>query len=688
MVENSSLILALLDLFLPLLSFIVLIFFGKNIGSYAHWLSLALIGGMLCVAGRLFANIFHHSETPILSTSIEWFTTGSFTVNLGFLINNVAAIMLFVVSLISFLVHLYSVAYMKGDPRYTRYFAYLGIFTFSMNGIVLADSLLMMYIFWELVGLSSYLLIGFWFEKDSAADACKKAFLTNRVGDIGMFIGIMILFFTIGTFQIDGLVEGVKNGAFAGNMTLLTVAGILVFMGAVGKSAQFPLHIWLPDAMEGPTPVSALIHAATMVAAGVYMVVRIFPILTPDALEIIAYIGGITAIMAAIIAITQNDIKRVLAYSTVSQLGYMIMALGVGAYQAGFFHLTTHAMFKACLFLCSGSVIHAMHHALHEIKDHDTDPQDMRNMGGLRDKMPITFYAMMIATLSISGVPFFSGFLSKDAILAGTLSYYQLHQGWTIFLPIAGFGSALITAFYMFRLIFLTFYGVPAKKKINSHIYESPIAMTFPLILLSVLSFALIFTLPVTLNPIDSHGWLTNAVPMVNNVAGLDMHAVEEGIHHAHYPAMGISLAVAFIGIFLSILFYFLRKIDVGKIAIVANRLKLYNISFNKFYIDEIYNIMIYRPFLSLSRLCSKLDWDLYDQKFIDGWGWLTIKLSDKSGEVDYNWLDQKLVDGFGKITKYFGRNLQSTQNGVVQNYLLGGLLGVLFLIILITNIK
>jgi NADH-quinone oxidoreductase subunit L len=275
--------------------------------------------------------------------------------------------MLLVVALISFLVHLYSVEYMKGDPRYSRYFAFLGVFTFSMNGIVLADSLVMMYIFWELVGLSSYLLIGFWFEKESAANASKKAFLTNRVGDIGMFIGIMILFFEIGSFQISGLIEGVQNGAFSEDMTLLTIAGVLVFMGAIGKSAQFPLHIWLPDAMEGPTPVSALIHAATMVAAGVYMVVRIFPILTPDALEVIAYVGGITALMAAIIAITQNDIKRVLAYSTVSQLGYMIMALGVGAYQAGFFHLTTHAMFKACLFLCSGSVIHAMHHALHEL---------------------------------------------------------------------------------------------------------------------------------------------------------------------------------------------------------------------------------------------------------------------------------------------------------------------------------
>lgn len=681
MMENSITILALGNLFLPLLSFAVLIFFGKRLGEKSHWVALALVGGMLGIAISFFSNVFINTGSPILKTSVSWFTTGHFSVDLGFLIDNVAAIMMLVVAIISFLVHFYSVGYMKNDPRYSRYFAYLGLFTFSMNGIVLADNLVMMYIFWELVGLSSYLLIGFWFEKHSAADACKKAFLTNRVGDIGMFIGIMILFFTIGTFQIDGLIEGVHGGAFAGNMALLTVAGVLLFMGAVGKSAQFPLHIWLPDAMEGPTPVSALIHAATMVAAGVYMVVRIFPILTPQALEFIAVTGGITALMAAIIAITQNDIKRVLAYSTISQLGYMIMALGVGAYQAGFFHLTTHAMFKGCLFLCSGSIIHAMHHALHEMKDHETDPQDMRNMGGLKDKMSITFWTMLIATLAISGVPFFSGFLSKDAILAGTLAYYQLHQGWTIFFPIAGFGAAVITAFYMFRLIFLTFFGKPANDKVYANIHESPFQMTFPLILLAGLSFAIFFTVPFSVNPFGSQGWFTHSVPMVENVAGLDMHVVEEGIHHAHYTAMGISLIVALIGILLSIMFYLLRKIDAAAVAARLNKLKLYSISFNKFYVDEIYNLIIYKPFLALSWLCSKLDWDVYDQKFIDGWGWLTIKLSDKSGEADYNWLDQKVVDGLGRITLYFGRNLKLTQNGVVQNYLLGGILGVLLLV-------
>tara|TARA_Y100000590_G_scaffold383166_1_gene453624 strand:+ start:828 stop:2729 length:1902 start_codon:yes stop_codon:yes gene_type:complete len=619
-------------------------------------------------------------ESHLFADSFTWFSTGEFTVYLGILIDNTTAIMMVVVALISLLVHCYSISYMKGDARYSRYFAYLGLFTFSMNGIVIADSLIMMYVFWELVGLSSYLLIGFWFEKNSAANACKKAFLVNRVGDIGMFIGIMILFFTVGTFQIEHLIDGVEKGAFGENTTLLTVAGILVFMGAVGKSAQFPLHIWLPDAMEGPTPVSALIHAATMVAAGVYMVFKIFPILTPQALEVIAFTGAITALMAAIIAITQNDIKRVLAYSTVSQLGYMIMALGVGANQAAFFHLTTHAMFKACLFLCSGSVIHAMHHALHEIKDHDTDPQDMSNMGGLYKKMPITYYSMLVATLAISGVPFFSGFLSKDAVLAGALSYYHHYHGWAVIMPIAGFGAALITAFYMFRLIFMTFHGKPANNAIHEHIHESSYQMTFPLVLLASLSFAIFFTLPTTINPFDSHGWFTHAIPFANNVAGLDMHVVKEGIHHAHYSAMFLSLLVAAIGIGLAVLLYLMKKVDIGKIAERMKQLKLYQLSYNKFYIDEIYDLFIYKPFMALSWLASKIDWDLYDQIFIDGWGWITLKISKKSGEADYNWLDQKVVDGFGRATQYFGTNLKLTQSGVVQNYLLGGIVGMLLL--------
>jgi len=680
--DNSTLF-ALLILFLPFTAFLYQLFFGKKLGAQTHFVSLGIMAVVLALSLGFFFQLFDHAlVSPILDVSGEWFSTGAFTLELGFYIDKITVIMLLVVSLISFLVHLYSVAYMKDDPRYSRYFAFLGLFTFSMNGIVLSNSLIMMYLFWELVGLSSYLLIGFWFEKNSAANACKKAFLTNRVGDIGMFIGMLLIFFLVGTFSINGITDAVASGAFEGNMQLLSIAGVLVFMGAVGKSAQFPLHIWLPDAMEGPTPVSALIHAATMVAAGVYMTVRIFPFLTPEALQVVAVIGGITALGAALIAITQMDIKAVLAYSTISQLGYMIMALGVGAYQAGFFHLVTHAMFKACLFLCSGSVIHAMHHSLHHLDDHHTNPQDMANMGGLKSKMPITYTAMLISTLAISGVPFFSGFLSKDAILAGTLSYYHAHHGWTIFLPIAGFGAAMVTAFYMFRLIFKTFHGEPHKSEIHDHIHESPIAMTAPLIILSVLSLAVVFTLP-QINPLDGHGWFTHAVGSGSNVAGLDMDVVNEGIHHAHHDAMNISLLVATIGILLSSLFYFFKKVNLEKLAGKMDLIGLYSLSKNKFYIDDIYNTLLYKPFMWFSKLASTIDWDIYDQKIVDAWGWITMKISIKSGEADYNWLDQKIIDGFGRFANYFGNELRATQSGVVQNYLMGGIVGLVAIILI-----
>ena len=670
-------------LFLPILSFIILIFFGKKIKEKSHLIALPLIG--LTLLNSIHFLFLHAGKSfSQISNSLEWFNTGSFMVSLGYVIDNVTIIMLCVVSLISFLVHLYSSEYMKGDSRYSRYYAFLGIFTFSMNGIVISDSLIMMYIFWELVGLSSFLLIGFWFEKEKPPLAANKAFLTNRVGDIGMFIGIMILFFSIGTFNINDLVAGINSNSI--NINLLTAAGILVFMGAVGKSAQFPLHIWLPDAMEGPTPVSALIHAATMVAAGVYMTFRIFPFLTEIALIVIAVIGAITALMAAITAITRNDIKAVLAYSTISQLGYMIMALGVGAPVYAFFHLVTHAMFKACLFLCSGSVIHAMHHSLHHLDDHHTDPQDMNNMGGLKQKMPITHAAMLISTFAIAGVPFFSGFLSKDGILAAVLSFHVKYGGWTIILPIAGFGAAMITAFYMFRLIFKTFYGKPNKKEIYDHVHESSYAMTAPLILLSLLSLAITFTAKV--NPFKSSGWFKDLIYSFGKSHNfLDMKYVNNGIKAAHYDAMYLSLGVASIGIFLSIIFYYFKRVDLEKISSLFNTVGLYNLSRNKFYVDSIYSKIIYRPFMRFSKLSSIIDWDIYDQKIIDSWGWIVLNISKLSGKADYNILDQKIIDGVSHITNYSSKKLKRTQSGVLQNYLLAGFAGLVVLILLIKQI-
>ncbi len=677
---DNNLIYSLLILFLPLVSFVYQIFFGKILGRNTHFISISLIATIFGLSLSFLFQSINKGYGTILDVSTIWFSSTDFNVSLGIYIDNITSIMLCVVSFISLLVHIYSTEYMKDDPRYSRYFGFLGIFTFSMNGIVLADSLIMMYIFWELVGLSSYLLIGFWFEKDSAANACKKAFLTNRVGDIGMFIGMMILFFSVGSFNINELIYGTKNM----NLELLTIAGLLVFMGAIGKSAQFPLHIWLPDAMEGPTPVSALIHAATMVAAGVYMTFRIFPFLTPDALAIIAVIGAITALCAAIMAVTRNDIKAVLAYSTISQLGYMIMALGVGAHLYAFFHLVTHAMFKACLFLCSGSVIHAMHHSLHHLHDHDTDPQDMRNMGGLKNKMPITHLAMLISTLAIAGVPFFSGFLSKDGILAGVLSYYHMHHGWTLLLPLAGFGAAMITAFYMFRLIFMTFYGKPNKQEIYSHVHESPLLMTVPLILLSLLSTAFAFTL--NFNPLLSKGWFKTLIGKSKNNF-LDMYIIKEGIHHAHDQAMYLSLFVASLGILTSVIFYYFKKVDLAKVTRLVNILGLYNLSKNKFYIDRIYSALLYRPFMRQTKIFTWLDWDVYDRIFINGWSWVTLSISKISAYTDYNWLDQKVIDGTAHLSKYISKKLKSTQSGVIQNYLLSGTIGLIIVFIIFQNL-
>jgi NADH-quinone oxidoreductase subunit L len=678
--DNLFIRYSVLILFLPLLAFIIQIFVGKRLPRQGDWVSISAIVSTLILSIIMFVKMlieynpdFHHES------SFTWLDMGDFNIKLGFLVDNITIVMLLVVSLISTCTHIFSTQYLKGDIRYSRYFAYLGLFTFSMNGIVLANNLMSMYMFWELVGVSSYLLIGHWFEKDSAADASKKAFLTNRVGDIGFFIGIMLIYTAIGSFAFSDIFEGVSTGMIKG--TTLTIAGVGLFLGAMGKSSQFPLHIWLPDAMEGPTPVSALMHAATMVAAGVYLSVRVFPLLTPDALLVVAYVGGITAIFAATIAITQNDIKKVLAYSTVSQLGYMILAVGTGVYTAAFFHLLTHAMFKANLFYGSGSVIHSMHHALHERHDHETDPQDMRNMGGFRKKMPITHFSMLLSTFAIAGVPLFSGFLSKDAILAGTLSFAQ-HNPQHILLPIFGFSAAAITAFYMFRMIFLTFYGEAKKPEIINDIHESPKEMTGPLVLLGGLSLFIWYTLPY-FNPMSTHGWFTDLVVPRNAVVpgNLTAKEIEDGAHHAHYLAMYISIAVAFSGIALAYLMY-IKKVFVPK-----NWAKkagfLYYWSLNKYYFDQNYNRFLYQPTLRLARKVAWVDWDLYDKYFINSFGHLTNIASKITGKLDYHGIDQVFVDGNGKIVNLFGKIIKTIQTGRLQNYILYVTAGVIILMIL-----
>ena len=693
--------LALFILFLPLLSFALQIFFGKRFEEKkGEWVSVGIQFITLIMSLAMFVMMMsRHDPHFSLEVHQSWLDLGVFKIDLGIYIDNVTVIMLNVVALISALVHLFSTAYMAGDVRYSRYFGFLGIFTFSMNGIVLSNSLFMIYIFWELVGLSSYLLIGHWWEKKSAGDAAKKAFITNRVGDIGMFMGMMIIATVLGTFNFELIAERVQDGSWAAQAgtlfggidphKLLTIAGVLVFMGAVGKSAQFPLHVWLPDAMEGPTPVSALIHAATMVAAGVYLTVRLFPFLTADAMATIAFIGGFTALYAATIAITQNDIKKVLAYSTVSQLGYMVMAIGTGAYVAGFFHLVTHAMFKGALFLASGSVIHAMHHSLHKLDDHQTDAQDMRNMGGLKAKMPITFGVFMVTTAAISGIPLFSGFLSKDAILAGTWAYAaNVHDGWLAnlhlawILPVFGFGAAAITAFYMFRLIFMTFYGEPKKPEIFKHVHESPKVMTVPLIILAVLSTFIVFTLP-AVNPISDHGWFTemvhSPVSAVTTGAAFDLEHFEHAVHEAHYPAMATSLIVAGLGILLSVLVYLLNKISAENLA--ARLGALYRGSLNKWYMDEFYINGIIRPFLKGCDAVGRFDLEFYDHYMINGWGRNTKRTSRGVG-----FADDLIVDGAvnfsGIIFQWLGWTLKFIQTGKIQNYLIFVLIGAALLFV------
>ncbi len=682
-------------LLLPLLSFMIQLLLPKKIDKIKVYISSSIMLISLLTSLNALIKIYSASKmtlgdklsfaltnSALSSIEFNWISLPDLKISFGIIADSMAVLMLFVVSLISLLVHIFSIEYMKGDKRFSRYFAYLGLFTFSMNGIVLSNNLFFTFVFWELVGVSSFLLIGFWYEKRSAGNAAKKAFLVNRIGDIGMFLGIMLIFLSCNSFSYK---EITSVALLVNDNALMTLGGLLIFMGAIGKSAQLPLHIWLPDAMEGPTPVSALIHAATMVAAGVYMTLRIFPFLTLDALHVITAIGALTALTASLIATAQYDIKKVLAYSTVSQLGYMICAIGVGAYFAAFFHLITHAMFKACLFLSSGSVIHSMHHAQDHINDHSKDPQDIRNMGGLKDKLPITFYAMLISTLSLCGFPLFSGFLSKDSIVAGSLAYYHQFHGLSIIIPILIIFSALLTSFYMFRLIFLTFFGKPKDKSIYNHVEESSWLIKFPLVLLAFLSLANIFTFP-NLNPFDYHGWFSTIISIPTTVIGYDMSLIKENIHHAHYQAMLLSILVAFGGLILAFIRYYLNS-DILGIFNSSLAQKAKKVFANKFYIDELYEKMIINPYLDLTKKASFIDWNLYDQMFIDFWGWITLKISKISAVLDYSFIDQFVVDGFARLTNKSGKELQSSQNGILQSYLLSAIIGLVVLIIIIQQL-
>jgi len=611
-----------------------------------------------------------------------------FAVDWGFLLDPLSAVMILVVTGVGFLIHVYSSGYMYEEDGFYRFFAYLNLFMFAMLTLVLGNNYVMMFVGWEGVGLCSYLLIGYYFLKKSAGDAAKKAFVVNRVGDWGFSIGIFMVFLTAGSLQFTEVAERIRQGAAAGYFhagdTWFVMMAIALFIGATGKSAQIPLFVWLPDAMEGPTPVSALIHAATMVTAGVYMVSRsnfIFQ-LAPQAMGVVAVIGALTALMAATIGIVQNDIKRVLAYSTVSQLGYMFLALGVGAYAAGVFHLMTHAFFKALLFLGSGSVIHALHHE-----------QDMRNMGGLRSKIPVTFWTMFVGTLAIAGTPGLAGFFSKDEILWQAFSSPHGHFAlWAIGTLVAG-----ITAFYMFRLLFMTFFGEyrgahvhradnhtvqHATRDAHGHahgaleIHESPHVMTIPLIILAVGSLVAGYVgMPkwMVAGGSSFERWLE---PVFEPVPGVVANVAEYSTGTEAGMA-ALSVAVAFIGFFIAFNTYY-RKSDLAER--VSQQFKgLYTMLLNKYYIDELYDALFVNRAKDTGRSLWRFDSKVVDG-VVNGSAYTTVETAMGSG-----WWDRWIVDGLvrftGGLIKTSSWPVRLIETGYTQNYALVMILGVLIFV-------
>ncbi len=614
----------------PLIGFLINGLFGKWLKGnekLSGWIgALAVLVSLVC--SIIAFTSLNSGAAPLDETLYEWITgdfgDGSFAFNIGFRVDALTAVMLLVITGVGFLIHVYSIGYMHGDAGYTRYFAYLNLFVFAMLILVLGNNYLMMFVGWEGVGLCSYLLIGFWYEKPSATDAGKKAFIVNRIGDFGFLLGMFTLFAAFNTLDFTTIFDDAEAGTFKQifGANTLVIATLLLFVGAIGKSAQIPLYVWLPDAMEGPTPVSALIHAATMVTAGVYMIARsavLYNIAHTG--EIVAWIGVLTAFFAATIALTQNDIKRILAYSTVSQLGYMFVGVGIGAYASGIFHLVTHAFFKGLMFLTAGSVMHAMANEL-----------DMRKMGGLRTKMPITHWTFLVGALAIAGFPFLSGFWSKDEIL---------HSAWGSSPVIYGIGlvTAFLTAFYMFRLIFVTFYGESrVDPEVASHLHESPPVMWVPLALLAIPS------------------------ALIGLLLGLGGH--DSWFHHftksvfpeAHYDASGnvllfmvISSIVGLAGIAFAWTRYSKRAPSDEPTG------TLHRLLANKYYVDEVYNALIVQPVKNGSHF---LLWKLVDNGIIDG-----------------------IVNGVAALIRFIGGLLRRLQTGLVQVYIVSMVLGiVLFL--------
>jgi len=643
--------------FLPLTAFIINILLGKEVlREKAHWPSiLAVVGSFFITITSVLPQI---TAGKIINEDLyTWIVSGTFNASVGFLIDPLTAVMLIVVTTCASLIHIYAVGYMHGDTGYYRFFAYMSLFTFFMLMLVMANNFLQLYFGWEGVGLCSYFLIGYYFNKKSAADAGKKAFIVNRFGDFGFGLGVFMIFLTFGTLHYVPVFANAatmigKTVNFLGyNIDLPTLIALLLFCGAVGKSAQIPLHVWLPYAMEGPTPVSALIHAATMVTAGVFMVARCNVIfnLSEVAMNTVAIIGALTMFFAATIAIVQNDIKRIIAYSTCSHLGYMFLACGVGAYAAGIFHLYTHAFFKALLFLAAGSVIHAVH------------TNDIQEMGGLKKYMPITYAVFVIAGLSAGGFPGLSGFFSKDEII---WSAYASHSHVGKFVWILALAGAFFTPFYTFRLIFLTFHGKyrgghheehhggHGSQHGEHHIHESPKVMTIPLILLAVGAVAAGW---VGIPPLLGGG--AHFAEFLKPVVG---HPEFHGTHAEEWGVMGLSTTLVMIGLGLSA-FLYLRKTDLPE-KIAKGFKPIYRMLFNKYYVDELYHFTIVKPTLWIA---NKVLVAVTDAKMIEG-----------------------VVNGVPGLIGKFSQQLRRVQTGLAQHYGIIMAAGAFFIIALVLLLR
>ena len=691
----------------PFVAFVINSFFIKRFTSLGVAFACTTIFGSFLLAARIFYDVIikNYSVDYHIHKIFNWFDISYgnqlFKVDLGFYIDNMGAIMLLMVTGVAFLIHLFSTYYMKDDDRYGAFFVYLPLFTSAMLGLVLSDNLLSFFCFWELMGFCSYSLIGFYFKKEGAGNASMKAFMTTRVGDVFFLLGILAIWNIVGSVNFIDIYNALNDGKFAQEVAIFgialpvaSVAAFSILMGTIGKSAQIPLQVWLPDAMWGPTPCSALIHAATMVAAGVYLSLRMYPLMEAgQLLTFIAYVGAITAFCAATIALIQTDLKAVLAYSTISQLGYMVFGVGTGAYNAAFMHLITHAIFKACLFLSAGSVIHSIH------------VQEMPRMGGLRHKLPFTFWSMMFCTLAIAGIPLWSGFVSKDRILGDALLAAEVNR-WLIVPTFLGFLGAFLTSFYMFRMMFLTFFGTPRDKELYDHTKKETLSFNrnVPLLILAVFTFGIWFSGSLTgqgfVKIFGSHyEWFSTLVEKPDKThiekfvryertplreSQVQRNYIfqrtqydpkyglsEEEAHHVHKIhkfGAGVSIVIAIAGFLLAFLMYIRKSINPALGVRFFSH--WYRALQNKYFFDYFYiKVLIGKILFPCQKFLAWIDMGIYDRYAIDGWEKINRKCYQFSKYFDDTVVDSGLVDGSGLAVRFFNVVLRSVQSGRVQFY-------------------